>query len=344
MVLIHVLGFGLSTVQFAFDGSLGTSDTEQCCRPTIDALSDLLFVRLHIDLIVKFTLSATIAVTVWEQIKQAWRTRLYENLAHKIKKAIDKAVRTVGAGGTSAATSAYRVLVEDLTALLGPLAPLLAGHSAHHGWIGSLASIVDQNAAKNKLDLQLVQVSHCQAKTCKRLGAPFDYNITISATAADTTPHAITTVRPPTITPAEPMGPPPWPPVNSRIDITETKNRRFPIGIGNSSAFVEVDIKDVDGKARIICDCPTCGKLEDLIRLTGAVPHPPGPAAPVGPVLSQPFNRATGDWPGLKKRSPNDGELDRFYGSAISELHANWNSAAFVKVLRELHTAMHSHR
>jgi len=344
LVLVHILSVGLTTVQFAFDGALGATDTEQCCTPTIDALSDLLFVRLHIDLIVKFTLSATIAVAIWEQFKQAWRTRMYENLAHKIKKAIDKAVRTVGAGGTSAATSAYRVLVEDLTALLGPLAPFLAGHSADHGWIDSLAAIVDQNAAKTKLDLQLIQVRYGQAKTCKRLGGPFDHAITISATAADATPRAITTVSPPTIAPAVPMSIPQWQVVNEVRDLTKPEGRSFPIAIGNSSAFVNVKIKDLDGKARIICDCSECTKMEDLISLTGAEPLPPGPAAPVGPVLSQPFDRTTGDWPGLKKRGPNEGELDRYYAGAISALHKNWHSASFVKVMRELHTAMHSHR
>jgi hypothetical protein len=344
VTLVHFLSISASAIQIAMDGSLGGYDSDQCCRPTIDALTDFLFVRLRLDLVVKFVLSAAVTIVISEQFKKPWRLRRYENLGWKIKAAIDKAVRTVGAGGTMPATSAYKVLVDDLTRLLGPLAPLLAGHSAHHGWVGSLAAVLDPNAAKNKMDLQLIQVSHGSANKCQRLGAPFNHAITISATAADTAAHPITTVTPPTITPANPVPMVGGPVVNAAHNITSPGDRKFPIVIGNSHAFVEVKIKDVDGKARVICDCPSCTSMDDLITLTGAIPLPPGPPAPVGPVLSQPFNRMTGNWPGLKKRCPNAGELERFYAAAISDLNANWHIGSFVKVMVELHATMHSHR
>lgn len=287
---------------------------------------------------------------MWILIEPQWREARYKRLFERARKKISAAVQAIGAGHPAVAV--HGQLMSDLRQILGPLASILAGPTLAYPWVQNLVELLDTQAPARKYDLELLQVRYCVANKCDHLKSPFQHTITISGTAASNHPHHITTIQQPGIEPVVavgipganvPGGAPPTPFLaGSPIPLNTPAQRRFPIVVGQTHAFVEVNIQDMDGKTRIICDCQQSMGMVDLKELTGAIPPPPSaPGAPgPGPVLRGPF--AGSSWPALYKRTPNTPELSRFYAKAISDLNANWTEKTVVSFLKDLHKQMHS--
>ena len=287
---------------------------------------------------------------LWLFLEPRWRAFRYKRLFERAREKINTAVQAIGAGSSPVAV--HGLLMADLGVILGPLAKVVAGATLSHPWVEDLVSVLDPNAPARKLDLELLQVRYCLANKCDHLKSPFQHTITISGTAASNHPHHITTIQQPGIEPVGavgipganvPGGAPPTPFLaGSPIPLNTPAQRRFPIVVGQTHAFVEVNIQDMDSKTRIICDCPSSTGFVDLKELTGAIPPPPsvpGPPGP-GPVLRGPYS--TPAWPGLNKRPPSPTELGRFYSKAISSLNASWTEKNVVGFLKDLHKQMHS--
>jgi len=288
---------------------------------------------------------------LWLILEPRWRTFRYKKIFEAARKKINTAVQAIGAGSSPVAV--HGLLMADLGVILGPLAKVVAGATLAHPWVEDLVNVLDPNAPARKYDLELLQVRYCVANKCDHLKTPFQHTITISGTAASNTPHSITTIQQPGVAPVGgvsipganvPGVTPPSPFLaGSAIPLNTPAQRRFPIIVGQTHAFVEVNIQDLDGKTRFICDCPSSNGFVDLKDLTGAIPAPPAvPAAPgPGPVLRGPF--ATPAWPGLNKRTPSASEMARFYSKAISQLNATWTEKNVVEFLKDLHKQMHSY-
>jgi hypothetical protein len=221
----------------------------------------------------------------------------------------------------------------------------LAGSSAKYPWIAELIDLLDPKAVARDLDLALLQARYCEANDCDHLKTPLMHTITISGTAANNPAHGITTIQQPGVAPVGPMLIPgaPVAVAGNPVPIDQPGQRRFPILLGSTHAFVEVGIKDIPRGTRIICDCPKSKTADDLTALTGSAKPPPG--VPHNPVLTQPFGSVTpGQWQGLFKRAPKPNEEEKFYAKKIAILNANWTEENVLKFLRRLYKAMHQNR
>jgi len=283
---------------------------------------------------------------LWFAIDPVWRVQRYKRLHAGVRKKINEAVRDVGSGMSS--ETVYSRLAVELNNLIGPLVELAAGVSPTTPFIQHLVQIVDTNAIERSLDLELLQAKYCFANNCDHLGTElhtknaFKHQIHFKGTAASNPPHHITTIQQPEIAAVGPRPIGAGAIVGAPYPLGDPASRRFPIVIGQSHAFVEVDITDIDSQTRIICDCQQSHGPVDLKVLTGAFPPPPavpGPPGP-GPVLQGAFT--LGSWPGLSRRSPSTAEKAKFCSAAISKLNGSWIEEDVVNFLKRLHKTMHS--
>ena len=275
---------------------------------------------------------------LWFAIDPVWREFRYRRLHAAVRKQINDAVRQIGSG--TPPVTAHRQLAANLNNLIGPLLELAAGLSPTTPFIEHLIHIVDPNAPERSLDLELLQVKYCFAHNCDHLQTPFKHEILITGSAASNPNHSIFTIQQPGI---QPVGPVPIPGVPNlagalHFPLNTPQERRFPIIVGQSQAFVDVEIQDMDRNTRIICDCQKSQGPVDLKDLTPPkiTVGTPGP----GSVLQGAM--ASGTWPAVKKRKLNAIEETRFYSTAISNLNGSWIEKDVVNFLKRLHKTMHS--
>lgn len=271
---------------------------------------------------------------MWFAIDPVWREFRYRRLHAAVRKQINDAVRQIGSG--TPPVTAHRQLAANLNNLIGPLVELAAGVSPTTPFIEHLVQIVDPNAPERSLDLELLQAKYCFAHNCDHLGTElytnnaFKHQIHFKGTAASNPPHHITTIQQPKIAPVGPRPIGAGAIVGAPYPLGDPASRRFPIVIGQSHAFVEVEITDIDSQTRIICDCQKSRGPVDLKDLTPPKIMAGGP----GPVLSMVAS--------LSKRPLNTIEETRFYSKAISDLNGSWIEKDVVNFLKRLHKTMHS--
>ena len=342
---------GISSVASALavmlqDSTLNYPDNAGCCRSAGSVLLNFILHGINYKLIVIICIIILVLGWIQTKVLRAWREYTYRKLFERVRKSLNRAIKTVGGGGATGAATAYTQLQTDLQCILGPLADVMAGVSSRYPWIGDVIGILDSNAAERDLDITLLQVRHCKASSCDHLKTPFAHSVTISGTAASNPSHSISTIQQPGIAPIAGVGIPGTGGIGlagTPIDISKPPQRRFPIVLGSTHAFVDITLADVDKTTRFICDCAKSEGPTDLKDLTGAVPPPPG--VPPGPVLEHPFGSITkGEWRGVSKRKPNPGELGKFYAKKIAELNVSWTEDNVISFLHSLHDHMHKNR